>query len=197
MIDWVNRLRAQFPKIGYKLSIFAGALAITTEIIRLVLFQFFHPSSICFPEPLSRVNLQAGSLILALTAFVFGSAQMICSELAKRGYIAFRPLTFLSSLPLVLYGYSLGLTIGFWTVGSFTGLWVPSPVGILIQIVFTAPFLVAGVGGDTNFVRTFFNILVILLVATKTKKTGTIARFFSIKNGGRCNGRSARTGNRN
>lgn len=76
-----------------------------------------------------------------------GAAQMICSVLAKIGYIAFRPLIFLSSLPLALYGYSLGLTMGFWTVGSFTGLWIPSPIGMLIQIVFTAPFLVAGVGG--------------------------------------------------
>ena len=139
--------KKEFLKIGYKLSIFTGALAIVTEIVRLTVFQFFQPSCICFPEPVSRVNLEAGTIILVLTAFIFGSTQMICGELAKRGYIAIRPLTFLFSLPLVLYGYSLGLTIGFWAVGSFTGLWVPSPIGILIQIVFTAPFLVAGVGG--------------------------------------------------
>jgi len=57
------------------------------------------------------------------------------------------PLTLLSSLPLVFYGYSLGLTIGYWIVGSFTGLWIPSPIGILIQTLFTVPLLFAGIGG--------------------------------------------------
>lgn len=138
---------SKIPKIGYNLSIFAGALVIITEVIRLILFQFVNPSCICFPEPLSRVNLHSGSLILSLMAFIFGPAQIICGILVKRRVFVILPLALLSSLPLVFYGYSLGLTIGYWIVGSFTGLWIPSPVGILIQTVFTAPFLVAGIGG--------------------------------------------------
>jgi len=109
-------------KIGYNFSIFAGALIIVTEIIRLVIFQFYSPFSICFPEPLSRVNLRAGNLIFSLTAFIFGPIQIICGILTKRRLLIILPLTLLSSLPLVFYGYSLGLTIGYWIVGSFTGL---------------------------------------------------------------------------
>ena len=134
-------------KVGYNFSIFAGALIIATEIIRLVIFQFCSPSSICFPEPLSRVNLRAGNLIFSLTAFIFGPIQIICGILTKRRLLIILPLTLLSSLPLVFYGYSLGLTIGYWIVGSFTGLWIPPPIGILIQTLFTVPFLFAGIGG--------------------------------------------------
>ncbi|HID93421.1 MAG TPA: hypothetical protein EYP60_04915 [bacterium (Candidatus Stahlbacteria)] len=98
------------------------------------------------PEPLSRVNICSGSLILSLIAFVFGSAQIIFGLLVKKRVFEILPLTLLSSLPLIFYGYSLGLTIGYWIVGSFTGLWIPSPIGILIQTVFTASFLVAEIG---------------------------------------------------
>lgn len=134
-------------KIGYNLSIFAGVFVIATEILRLIIFQFVSPSYICFPEPLSRVNLHSGSLIFSLIAFIFGPAQIICGVLMKRRVFVILPLTLLSSLPLVFYGYSLGLTIGYWVVGSFTGLWIPSPIGILIQTLFTVPFLFAGIGG--------------------------------------------------
>ena len=134
-------------KIGYNLSISAGMLIIVTEIIRLVIFQFYNPSCVCLPF-LSRVNLRAGNQILALTAFIFGPIQIICGILTKRKLYIILPLMLLSSLLLVFYGYSLGLTIGYWTVGTFTGLWIPSITGILIQIVFTTPFLVAGIGGS-------------------------------------------------
>ena len=133
-------------KIGYNLSISAGMLIIVTEVIRLIIFQFYNPSCICFPF-LSRINLCAGNQILALTAFIFGPIQIICGILTKRKLYIILPLTFLSSLPLVFYGYSLGLTIGYWAIGTFTGLWIPSTTGILIQTVFTTPFLVAGIGG--------------------------------------------------
>ena len=88
-------------KIGYNLSISAGMLIIVTEIVRLIIFQFYNPSCICFPEPLSRVNLRAGNQILALTAFIFGPIQIICGILTKRKLYIILPLTFLSSLPLV------------------------------------------------------------------------------------------------
>ena len=133
-------------KIGYNLSIFAGAFAILVEVIRLIIFQFASPSFICFPI-LSRVNLRAGNLILSLLAFTFGPAQIICGILVKRKVFVILPLSLLSSLPLVFYGYSLGLTIGYWIIGSFTGLWIPTPLGFLIQTLFTVPFLVAGIGG--------------------------------------------------
>lgn len=113
----------------------------------MIIFRFVSPSYICFPEPLSKVNLYAGSLILSLIAFIFCPIQIICGMLTKRRLFIILPLTLLSSLPLVFYGYSLGLTIGFWIVGSFTGLWIPSPTGTLIRIAFTVPFLVIGTGG--------------------------------------------------
>ncbi len=134
-------------KISYNLSIFAGVFVIATEVLRLIIFQFVSPSYICFPEPLSRVNLHSGSFIFSLIAFIFGPAQIICGVLMKRRVFVILPLTLLSSLPLVFYGYSLGLTIGYWVVGSFTGFWIPSPIGILIQTLFTVPFLFAGIGG--------------------------------------------------
>ena len=154
-------------KIGYNLSIFAGMLIIVTEIVRLIIFQFYNPSCICFPEPLSRVNLHAGNQILALTAFIFGPIQIICGILTKRKLYVILPLMLLSSLPLVFYGYSLGLTLGYWTVGTFTGLWIPSTTGILIQIVFTTPFLVTGIGGP---------IIILWALAKQGEETNNLSR---------------------
>ncbi|MEA2089518.1 MAG: winged helix-turn-helix domain-containing protein [Thermoproteota archaeon] len=91
---------SKFLKIGYNLSIFAGIFVIVTEVIRVIIFQFSNPSCICFPEPLSRVNLQSGSLILSLIAFIFGPTQIICGILTKRRLFIILPLTLLSSLPL-------------------------------------------------------------------------------------------------
>jgi len=141
---------SKLHKFGYNFSILAGLLTIITEAIRLIIFQCYSPPrySVCFPV-ISRVNVYAGNLIFGITAFVFGPLLIICGLLTKRKVFVVVPLTLLFSLPIVFYGYSLGLTIGYWVVGKFTGLWIPSPMGILIQIVFTAPFLVVGLGGPT------------------------------------------------
>jgi len=45
--------------------------------------------------------------------------------------------------------------MGFWIVDSFTGLWIPfPPIGILIQIIFTASFLISWIGDITASTNT-------------------------------------------
>jgi len=89
-----SKKESKILKIGYNLSIFAGALVIITEVIRLITFQFVNPSRICFPL-LSRVNLHSGTFILIFIAFIFGPAQIICGILVKRRVFVILPLALL------------------------------------------------------------------------------------------------------
>jgi len=57
--------------------------------------------------------------------------------------------------------------LGHWTVGTFTGLWIPSITGILIQIVFTTPFLVTGIGGS---------IIILWALAKQGEETNNLSR---------------------
>ncbi len=125
--------------------ILAGLLVIATEMVRLM---FYQPPLLCFPEPLSKVRLEDGNPILSLTAFVFGFILILGGVLAKKGYILMRPVVFLSSVPVVLYGYTLGLTIGYWRLGVYQSLWTASLKGYLILTACTAPFFItAFIGG--------------------------------------------------
>ncbi|NIQ04591.1 MAG: hypothetical protein GWO20_02325 [Candidatus Korarchaeota archaeon] len=141
------------PKIGYKFVFLCGSVAILAEVVRVIL-SYLLPLAFSFYLPyfgvVPKAYLFATYRVFTIVTFC-GMVEILSGFIARKDHSAAGSLSFVFTLPLVIYGYYLGVTISIWMFGRPIASWhfgLPSLSAVLIQGVSMLPFIVSGFGGS-------------------------------------------------